>query len=71
MTTAVSYKVPFDVYLPATKFCKETGLPTNAKFVKTIEVDVYDNFGYQMLTPESSEAIEIERTLAYIQLKND
>lgn len=71
MTTAVPYKVPFDVYLPATKFCKETGLPLNAKFIKTIEVDVYDNFGYQMLTPESSETIERERTLAYNQLKND
>ena len=66
-----TYKVPFDVYLPATKFCNKTGLPTNAKFIKTIEVDVYDNFGYQMLTTESSEAIEREGTLAYIQLKND
>ena len=71
MPTAVPYKVPFDVYLPATKFCKETGLPMNAKFIKTIEVDVYDNFGHQMLTPESSEKIEQERILAYNQLKND
>jgi len=71
MKSIETYKVPFDIYLPATKFCNKTGLPTNAKFIKTIEVDVYDNFGYQMLTTESSETIEKERTLAYIQLKND
>lgn len=66
MTTAVSYKVPFDVYLPATKFCKETGLPMNAKFVKTINIDVYDNFGHQMLTEQAHIDIDREKILAYI-----
>jgi len=66
MTTAVSYKVPFDVYLPATKFCKETGQPTNAKFIKTIDIDVYDNFGYQMLTEQAHIDIDREKILAYI-----
>lgn len=71
MPAVETYKVPFDVYLPATEFCKQTGQPLNAKFIKTIQVDVYDNFGYQMLTPESSNEIERERMLAYSQLKND
>jgi DNA-binding transcriptional regulator YiaG len=47
-------KVPFDIYLPAT--------PTApAKFVETIEVEVYENFGEEFLTPESSELIERTR----------
>ena len=66
MTTAVPYKVPFDVYLPATKFCKETGLPMNAKFVKTINIDVYDNFEHQMLTEQAHIDIDREKILAYI-----
>jgi hypothetical protein len=65
MTTAVPYKVPFDVYLPATKFCKKTGQTLNAKFVKTINIDVYDNFGYQMLTEQAHIDIDRERILAY------
>jgi DNA-binding transcriptional regulator YiaG len=47
-------KVPFDIYLPAT-----AGTP--AKLVETIEVEVYENFGEDFLTAESSELIERTR----------
>ncbi len=66
MSAVETYKVPFDVYLPATEFCKETGQPLNAKFIKTIQVDVYDNFGYQMLTEQAHIDIDREKILAYI-----
>jgi putative zinc finger/helix-turn-helix YgiT family protein len=49
-------KKPFDIYLPATT-------DAEAKKVATIEVEVYDNFGEEFLTPESSELIE--RTTAH------
>ena len=45
------YKSTFDVYLPATK-------NNESRFVETVEVDVYRNFGEEFLTPESSERIE-------------
>jgi hypothetical protein len=60
-----TYKAPFEVYLPATSFCKTTGRPENAKYIKTITIDVYDNFGYQMLTPQAHIDIDKERILAY------
>ena len=60
-----TYKAPFEVYLPATSFCKKTGLPENAKYIKTIMIDVYDNFGYQMLTEQAHIDIDRERILAY------
>lgn len=44
-------KVPFDIYLPATE-------DKESVFVETIEVEVYENFGEDFLTPESSELIE-------------
>ena len=47
-------KVPFDIYLPATA-------ATPAKLVETIEVEVYENFGEEFLTTESSELIERTR----------
>ena len=47
-------KVPFDVYLPAT--ADEAPV-----FAETIEVEVYENFGQDFLTPESSELIERTR----------
>ncbi len=47
-------KVPFDIYLPATA-------ATPAKLVETIEVEVYENFGEEFLTAESSELIERTR----------
>lgn len=47
-------KIPFDVHLPAT-----TGVPT--RLVETIEVEVYENFGEEFLTPKSSELIERTR----------
>jgi DNA-binding transcriptional regulator YiaG len=47
-------KVPFDIYLPATS-------ASPAKLVETIEVEVYENFGEEFLTPESSELIERTR----------
>ena len=59
------YKVPFEVYLPATSFCPTTGRPENAKYIKTIMIDVYDNFGYQMLTEQAHIDIDRERILAY------
>jgi hypothetical protein len=60
-----TYKSPFEVYLPATSFCKKTGRPENAKYIKTIMIDVYDNFGYQMLTEQAHIDIDRERILAY------
>lgn len=47
-------KIPFDIYLPAT-------LVKEAVYVETIEVEVYENFGQDFLTPESSELIESTR----------
>jgi hypothetical protein len=60
-----TYKAPFEVYLPATSFCKKTGRPENAQYIKTIMIDVYDNFGYQMLTEQAHIDIDRERILAY------
>jgi hypothetical protein len=45
------YKTNFDIYLPATSDGCE-------RFVETIEVEVFRNFGEEILTPESSEKIE-------------
>lgn len=47
-------KISFDVYLPATA-------DKAAIFAETIEVEVYENFGQEFLTPESSELIERTR----------
>lgn len=47
-------KVPFEIHLPATP-------DTPAKWVETIEVEVYENFGEDFLTAESSELIERTR----------
>jgi len=47
-------KVPFDIYLSATA-------ATPAKLVETIEVEVYENFGEEFVTAESSELIERTR----------
>jgi hypothetical protein len=47
-------KIPFDIYLPATA-------ESPAKLVETIEVEVYENFGEEFLTAESSERIERTR----------
>lgn len=44
-------KIPFDVYLPATA-------DKDAFLAETIEVEVYENFGEEFLTAESSEKIE-------------
>lgn len=49
-----TYKIPFDVYLPAT-------VDTSPKFAETIEVEVYENFGEEFLTAESSELIDRTR----------
>lgn len=51
---APTKKVPFDIYLPATA-------DKAAVFVETIEVEVYENFGEDFLTAESSELIERTR----------
>jgi DNA-binding transcriptional regulator YiaG len=51
---APTKKVPFEIYLPATS-------DTPAKLVETIEVEVYENFGEEFLTAESSELIERTR----------
>ncbi len=50
-------KVPFDIYLPATK-ADETGQPLDAQFVETIQIDVWDDGDHQFLTPESCLEIE-------------
>ena len=47
-------KIPFDVYLPATA-------EKEAVFAETIQIEVYENFGQEFLTPESSELIERTR----------
>ena len=60
-----TYKTSFEVYIPATSFCKTTGNPENAKYIKTIMIDVYDDFGYQLLTPQAHIDIDRERILAY------
>lgn len=44
-------KVPFDIYLPATA-------EKAAVYVETIEIEVYENFGQEFVTQESSELIE-------------
>lgn len=46
-----TYTTPFDVHLPATK-------DQPARFVETIDVEVFHSFGEEILTPESSEKIE-------------
>jgi DNA-binding transcriptional regulator YiaG len=51
---APTKKVPFEIYLPATA-------DTPPKWVETIEVEVYENFGEEFLTAESSELIERTR----------
>jgi hypothetical protein len=51
---APTRKVPFDIHLPATA-------DKEAVFVETIEVEVYENFGEDFLTAESSELIERTR----------
>lgn len=50
----VTRNIPFDVYLPATA-------GKEAVFAETIEIEVYENFGQEFLTPESSELIECTR----------
>ena len=61
-----TYKAPFDVYLPAKKACPQTGKALDAVFVKTIMVDVYDNFGHQMLTESAHLQIDKEKILAIL-----
>lgn len=51
----VTRKIPFEVYLPAT-------VDRPAKFAETIEIEVYDNFGEEFPTGESTALIE--RTVA-------
>ena len=53
-----TYKTPFKIYLPATKFDKKTGEPLDAEHIATIDVDVYDNFGVQMMTEQGHRDIE-------------
>lgn len=66
MNIPKTYKVPFDVYLPATKADPNTGLAIDAVFLKTIEIDVYDNFGYQMLTEQAHIDIDREKILGMV-----
>jgi DNA-binding transcriptional regulator YiaG len=49
-----SRKKSFDIYLPATA-------EKEAELVETIEVEVYEKFGEEFLTPESNELIERTR----------
>lgn len=44
-------KLPFDIYLPATQ-------DKEAEYVNTIEVEVYQKNGHDVLTKESNELIE-------------
>lgn len=46
-----TYKTTFDVYLPAT-------VDSEPRFLETIKVEAYKNFGDEFLTAESSERIE-------------
>jgi len=56
-------KVPFDIYLPATKFDKQ-GYPLDAEFVQTIMIDVHDNGQDLFLTPEAHTEIDSYRIAA-------
>ena len=60
------YKAPFDVHLPVRKACPQTGKALDAVFIKTIMVDVYDNFGHQMLTESAHLQIDKEAILAIL-----
>tara|TARA_R110002074_G_scaffold51396_2_gene130026 strand:+ start:30114 stop:30326 length:213 start_codon:yes stop_codon:yes gene_type:complete len=53
-----TYKTDFKIYLPATKCDEKTGKPLNAEYIATIEIDVYDKFGMQMMTEQSHLVIE-------------
>lgn len=46
-----TYTVDYDVYLPATP-------DVPARLVETIQIEVYENFGEEVLTAESSAKIE-------------
>ena len=46
-----THTINFDIYLPATAHAPE-------RFAETIEVEVFEDFGEEILTPESSERIE-------------
>lgn len=67
MKTEKTFKVPFSVYLPATKCCMKTGMPLNAEFVKNIDIDVYSEGGNQWLTEKAH--LDIDR--AKIELMMD
>jgi len=48
-------KVPFDVYLPATKVDRFGN--SNAEFIETIMIEVIGEHEYQMVTPSGHTAI--------------
>ena len=48
-------KVPFDVYLPATKADRFGN--SNAEYVETITIEVIGEHEYQMVTPSGHRAI--------------
>jgi hypothetical protein len=57
----VTYKKPFDIYIPAWRRGNQIG---RAKYVKTIWVDCFENFGEDFLTIKANKQIEKERAKA-------
>lgn len=45
--------VPFDVYLPGSKVCSQTGKAIDSQFVETVHIPVYENYGEDFLTPKA------------------
>lgn len=64
-------KVPFRVYLPATKADPKTGQPLDARFVETVEIPVYENFNDDFLTPEAHLIIEGSKLRGLFKLLDD
>ena len=54
-----TYKTDFKIYLPATKCDAKTGEALDAEHIATIEIDVYDKFGMQMMTEQAH--LDIDR----------
>ena len=51
-------KIPFEVYLPATKADQITGEALDAKYIETVEIPVHKNYDDYFLTPEAHLIIE-------------
>lgn len=57
MKNVFTYKKAFKIYLPGTK-------DREPQYVRTIEIDCYENFGQDFICPESHKRIEREKLKA-------